>query len=134
MTILSGITWLQSQLRTITGIKSAPDYPGGGILPKIETYIVNGTATPGVPAGAYKYLDNINVELEIASGGSKTEAFKVLEILHPLVLDKILADVTLGGNVETYADVTHATLIGGTEAVPVLFRVYTINQVKTYKC
>ncbi|KKT30762.1 MAG: hypothetical protein UW18_C0011G0023 [Microgenomates group bacterium GW2011_GWF1_44_10] len=130
MTILAGITWLQSQLRTITGIKSAPDYPGGGILPIIITHLDTGDILPGNPLGANRELNQIMVELHVSQGGNDTESFKVLETLHPLVVAKLISDYTLNGNVDTFENVTFSTLRGTLDAVPVISRIYTLNNVK----
>ena len=134
MTILSGITWLQSQLRTITGVMSAPDYPGGGQLPIIITHLDTGEITAGNPLGANKELNNIMVELHVSQSGNDTESFKVLETLHPLVVAKLIADYTLNGSVDTWENVTFSTLRGTLDGVPVVSRIYTINNVKVISC
>ena len=58
----------------------------------------------------------------------------MLEKLHPLVVEKLISDYTLGGNVDTWESVTFSTLRGTLDAVPVVSRIYTINNVKVISC
>lgn len=128
--LFGAIQWIQDQMLTVSGIKSAPDYPSGGHLPIVIAHLGEGTITGGNPLGASKELVNIVAELHVSIGGGDAGAFKTLETLHPLIKGKLLADYTLGGNVSTYESITYVTGRGNLEGVDVISRIYTLNNVK----
>lgn len=130
MAIFAAVQAIQDLVITVSGIKTAPDYPGSGPLPMVITHLGTGEVIPGEPAGAVKSLDNIVVELHVADQGL-TAAFTVLETLHPLVLAKFTADVTFGNTIQTYESISYATTRTEWDGAPTLARIYTLNNCKT---
>jgi hypothetical protein len=130
MAILDAIKYIQTQMRTVSGIKSAPDYESPGVFPLVLTHLGSGEIIAGDPAGQVKTLDNIIVELHVAESGSRGDAFATLEVLHPGVVGKLVADVTFGGKISTYSGITYSTVATVLDTVPTLARVYTISQCK----
>lgn len=130
MTMLGAIQWVQDEMLEITGIKSAPDYPQSGIMPIVITHLDSGTITPGDPLGQTKEISVIIVELHISESGGLLEAFTTLETLHPLIKDKLKVDWTLGGNIDTYLNITYSTVRDTFDGVPTLTRQYLINDCK----
>jgi hypothetical protein len=130
MTILAAILNIQTLMEAIPGVKSAPDYPGSSILPTVITHLSTGSIVPGNPAGARKDLNNIAVEVHVAEGGSLSEAFAIIETLHPLIVAALAADVTFGGTVEMYANITFSTTRTNWDGVATLARIYVLNNAK----
>lgn len=130
MTILAAIKWVQDEMLEISTIKSAPDYPQSGVLPIVITHLDSGEITAGDPLGQTKEMCVIMVELHISEGGGLLEAFTSLETLHPLVKTKLMADWTLGSNIDTFANVTYSTVRDTFDGVPTLTRQYLINDCK----
>lgn len=129
MAIFAAVQAIQDLMITVTGINTAPDYPGPGVLPMVITHLGTGEIIPGDPAGSVKSLDNIVVELHVADQGLAA-AFAVLETLHPLVLGKLTADVTFGGTIQTYGTISYATSRAEWDGAPTLARFYTLNNCK----
>jgi len=129
MAIFAAVQAVQDLMIAVTGIKTAPDYPGPGVFPMVITHLGTGEIIPGDPAGSVKSLDNIVIELHVADQGL-TAAFTTLETLHPLVLAKLTADVTLTSTVQTYESISYATTRSEWDGAPTLVRIYTLNNCK----
>lgn len=132
MTILAAIQWVQDEMLEISNMSSAPDYPDSIVLPGTIVHLSSGMFSAGNPIGATKELCEITLEIHIAESGGTSSAFAALEVFHPLILEKLAADRTLGGNITTYKDINYSTLRGTLDGVPVLSRIYTINECKLY--
>ena len=130
MTILDAIKAVQDLVGALTGIKSAPDYPGGGVFPIAIAHLSTGTITPGNPTGARLELHNLAVELHIIDDGSLGDAFVILETLHALIVPALTADTTLTGTIQTYANLTYSTSRTSWYGSPTLVRVYVLNNCK----
>ena len=129
MTILACVKDIQARMILIPGIKTAPDYPGPGTFPLVITHLGTGTITGGNPAGARTELNNVIIELHVSDSGL-TSSFKVLETLHPLVIIELCADPTFSGTIQTYGDITYATLRTEWDGAPTLARIYTLLNCK----
>ncbi len=56
MAVLDAIKAVQDLTSVITGVKAAPDYPGGtAVFPLVVCHLAGGTVTPGDPAGAHRH-------------------------------------------------------------------------------
>jgi len=130
MTILAAILAIQDQMIQVSGVKSAPDYPSPGIMPIIITHLSTGDIIPGEPAGACLELNNIAIEVHIPEGGSLADAFTTLEVLHPLIVARLYTDVTFGGTIQTYSNITFSTVRTNWDGVPTLSRIYVLNNAK----
>lgn len=130
MAAFAAVQAIQDLVITVSGVKTAPDYPGPGVFPMVITHLGTGDITPGNPAGARLELDNIVVELHVADQGLE-DAFGVLETLHPLVVAKLTADVTFGATIQTYENLTYTTTRTEWDGAPTLARIYTLNNCKT---
>ena len=130
MSVLTAIQAIQDAMIAVTGIKSAPDYMEIGELPTVITHLAAGVITPGNPAGARLELNQIDVELHVSESGSRSAAFATLETLHPLVVAALVADVTFGGNLQTFSDITFTTTASSLDGVYTLSRIYTLNNAK----
>lgn len=130
MAILDAIKAVQDLVGVVTGIKSAPDYPGPGVMPIVITHLGTGIITPGNPTGARTELNNIVVELHVNDSGSLSGAFETLETLHPLIVTALTADVTLTATVQTYSNLSFSTGRSSLDGVPTLSRIYTLNNCK----
>ncbi len=129
MAILDAVKAIQTIMRTVTGISTAPDYPGPGAFPLVITHLGTGEIIPGDPAGSVKSLDNIVVEVHVLDQGL-TAAFTTLETLHPLVYAKLVADVTFGGKLQTYSSITYGTTRTEWDGAATVARIYTLNDCK----
>jgi parallel beta-helix repeat protein len=129
-TAFAAVQAIQDVVGALTGINSAPDYPGAGILPIIITHLATGDITPGNPAGSRTELHNIAVELHVSDDGNLPGAFYTLETLHALVVPALCADTTFAGTLETFADITYSTARSNWAGVNTLARVYVLNGCK----
>ena len=130
MTILAALTAIQTACANVTGIKSAPVYPGAGEKPIVIAHLATGTITPGNPAGARLELHNISVELHISEDGNLPGAFLTLETLHPLMVAALVADITFGGPLQMYATLSYSTARTSWDGVNTLSRIYVLNNAK----
>jgi hypothetical protein len=130
MAILDAVKAVQDAMITLTGIKTAADYPGPGVFPLVITHLGSGDIVPGNPTGARRELHNIVVELHVAQGGSDTDSFTVLETLHALVVPELCRDVTFAGSLQTYTNITYSTSRSSWDGAPTVARFYTLNQCK----
>jgi hypothetical protein len=130
MAILAAIQAIQDLMIAVTGIKSAPDYPGPGIMPIAIAHLSSGEVTPGNPTGARTELNNIVVEVHVPSSGSISAAFATLEGIHPLVIAALTSDVTFGGTLQTYGWISFSTANSGLDGVNTVARAYTLNGCK----
>lgn len=121
---------IQDVIGILAGIKSAPDYPGAGILPIIITHLASGEITPGNPAGARTELHNIAVELHVADDGDLTGAFATLETLHALIVPALCLDVTFSGTLQTYSTLTYSTIPSEWYGAKTRMRLYILNGCK----
>jgi hypothetical protein len=130
MAILDAIKAIQTACANVSGIKSAPNYPGAGEKPIVITHLATGTITPGNPAGARLELHNIAVELHVAEDGDLPGSFTTLETLHPLMVAALVADITFGGTLQMYASISYSTVRTSWDGVNTLSRVYVLNNAK----
>jgi hypothetical protein len=121
---------IQDIVGNLSGIKSAPDYPGGGEKPIVITHLASGEITPGNPTGRRTELHNIAVELHVVDDGDLKSAFTTLETLHNLIVPALCADTTLTATVQTYASISYSTARSSWEGVNTLARVYVLNGCK----
>lgn len=86
---------------TSTTIKAAPDYPpeDASILPLAITYIAEGTGRADNATTA-RLLFTVNVDIHFSRVTLKS-AYTQLNAIIPEYLERLAADPTLGGTVET---------------------------------
>ena len=131
MAVLDAIKAIQDAMLTVSGIRTAPDYPSDGDLPAVITHLATGTITPGyASAGVNLELHNIVVELHVSDSGNLAASFEQLETLHALVVAELLSDVTFGGTLANYQTLTYSTTRTSWAGKPTLARVYTLNNSK----
>jgi hypothetical protein len=130
MAVLDAIKAIQDAVILLSGIKTAPDYPGPGMFPLVITHLATGTITPGNPAGSRLELHNISIELHVAEGGSLTDAFTVLETLHALIVPALCTDTTFSGTLQTYSNITYSTTRSTWDGAPTIARIYVLQNCK----
>ena len=130
MAILDAVKAIQDVTGVLTGIKTAPDYPGGGPMPMVIAHLGSGAITPGNPTPGRTELHNIVVELHVLEAGSLADAFTVLETLHALIVPALCLDVTFAATLQTYTNITYSTTRSTWDGAPTLARIYTLNACK----
>lgn len=130
MAILDALKAVQDVMITVTGIKTAPDYPGSGPFPVSIAHLSTGTIQPGNPTGARLELHNIVVELHVAQGGSISDAYTTLESLSALTIPALSADTTFSGTLQTYGNLTYTSDLSSWDGVPTVARFFTLNNCK----
>ena len=121
---------IQDVVGNLVGIKSAPDYPGNGILPIAIAHLATGDITPGNPAGRRTELHNIAVEVHVSDDGDLTGAYTTLETLHALIVPALCLDVTFAGTLATYSNITYSTQPSEWYGVKTRMRLYVLNGCK----
>lgn len=106
------ISWLQTQTRALPGVRYAPEYLPDVLadFPAVVAYEGPGDFKPGA-ASEYTALYTINVEVHV----SRRDMARDLKTIRPFIksIPNIpFLDPTLGGNVETYSNVTFSGLVG----------------------
>lgn len=132
MSLQAAIEWIQDQALTISGVGAAPDNPTDTAFSS-KLFVIaypSGGEISTASAGWGRDFDNITVQI-LTQRGELKEAMQRLEGFPHNLARKIQADVSLGGNVSTFENMTYqfVTLtFGGVEHVGY---VLTLNRVKT---
>jgi len=97
-TLKTAIINLQDTLRTITGMRDAPYEPPDNIqfYPFCVSYPSSATATIGAPAGQYRIVYEIVIEIHVARKDMPRDYTQTAQHLEA-VMSKLLADPSLGG-------------------------------------
>ncbi len=107
------IEWIQGQIRTISGIRAAPNEPPNDMnaYPYVVAYEGPGEFWYGDPAGQYKGLHQVIIELHVARKDLPRDVTKLRTYFEP-VAEKIMADPTWGGTIDTIqAPINHSGLV-----------------------
>lgn len=131
MSLQGAIEWIQDQALTITGIEAAPDNPTE-LASWVNVFTVAYPESGEIGTNSANWgrdLDNIRVMI-LTIRPNLEEAFQRLEG-HPHALArKIQADLTLGGNVTTYRDMSYRFVATDWSGVPVIGYYLDVNDVK----
>jgi hypothetical protein len=97
-TLKNAIINLQDDLRTIPGMQAAPYEPPDNIqaYPFCVAYPSAATGTIGAPAGQYRIVYELIIELHVARKDMPRDYDKTAHLLEA-VMSKLLANPTLGG-------------------------------------
>ena len=106
-TIQDAIEGIQDLVGAVSGIREAPDYAPEGIriFPFAVAYASAGSFEFGV-AGEMKGLHDIAVEIHVARKNMRT-ALKTAMGFSDAVPAAIMADPTLGGDVDTFGSISY---------------------------
>lgn len=127
------ISAVQDIIGSLSGIRVAPDYAPDSlaVFPASVVYPAAGTFTTG-PADNLKGLHNIVVEIHV----ERRDLVKALKAAIPygtLAAKALLGDVTLGGTVSTFGQITYdfGPMAWGDPALQTLGWRLTIENIKT---
>ncbi len=106
-TLQDAIVGLQATVLSVSGIRFAPEYPPDGVLvyPTSIAYASSGTWTV-LTRGGVKALHTLVVDI-LFDPVDTPRAVKVAMALSESVPKAILADLTLGGHVETFGAIAY---------------------------
>lgn len=129
-TLQDAVGGLMTLVDAVSGIREAPDYAPESIktFPFAVGYAKSGTFEFGV-AGEMKGLHDIVVEVHVARKNLRS-ALKTAMGFSDSVPAAVMADPTLGGNVDTFEEITYefgALDYGGAQTIG--FR-FTVKNVK----
>lgn len=129
MSLQDVINDIQDSIGAISGIKNAPDYPPENIneYPFVVAYMGTGTIDFDAPPST-KGLHSIIVELHVARKDLPND----ISIASPFVDSipaAIMADVTLGGTVQLFENITYEFAVMRWDAVDTIGFRFTVNGV-----
>ena len=127
----NALSWLSTNLQTITGINIVQSIPDGNMANSIVWALVlpgDGTFSLDSYASA-RDLHNVRILLGTSQSDMKSAIIR-LAGKPEAIADKIRSNPTMGGNVSTFESVTYQFIPGTWQDIPFLGYVLTINNVK----